>query len=104
VATSSITHTVKDASGTGLAGISVIATLSGPAFLTSDGSQVATRKEYVTDGNGLVTLVLQKNADLTPATTHWRVEVLLSPKHGGPQRHTILSTVNQTLLASLTVT
>lgn len=99
--TFSVTHTVRDASATALPNVLVVANLNKNAFRTTGGAQVARRKEYTTDANGLVTMVLEANADMTPTDTWWTVQVDLPVEHGGPQVFTARSTANQTLLESL---
>lgn len=88
MATSNITHVIKDPSGTVMAGIEVIARLSRSA-VRSDDSQVGRVERGVTDATGTVVLTLERTADMTPNSTYWAVEIKMPASQGGPEVHTI---------------
>lgn len=94
-----VSHIVKLKDSSPLANINVIARLSKPGFRV-DKSQIPQTIPFKTNVDGSVLLNLERNVDITPAGTHWIVEIQLPTKYGGPQLHTISATIAQSLQAS----
>lgn len=103
MATSTITNTITDPSGTAVANVRVIVrTCPRGSFRTADGSEVAPTVETTTNASGVWSLSLERNSGITPANSYYEVEEQLPINKGGPRHYTIqVGSSNQTLLAAL---
>lgn len=105
MATSTITHTVTDGSGSPVgAGYEVEALLMpGNAFRASSGTGIARRVTTTTDSSGSFSLSLEQQSNIvTPANTWWQISIALPDSKGGPQVYAIsVGAAGATLFASL---
>lgn len=102
MATSAITNTIQDPSGTALADVTVIARLKpGPGF-RPDFTEIAQIESTTTDSNGKWTLTLERTAGIIPANSWWEIEEQIPESSGGPRVWTIsVGSSAATLYASL---
>lgn len=103
MATATITNTITTPGGTAVGGVRVTAALEPvPGFRTSDSVELADTVETYSNASGVWSLTLEKNADITPANTYYRI-VEHVPVNGRIQRRVWNAsvTVSQGLLASL---
>jgi hypothetical protein len=103
MATSTISNTCTDPSGVAVASVTVKATLVPAlrAFRTGPATEVAAVVSTVSNGSGAWSLVLERNADITPAGTYYIVEEQIPAASGGPRFYEILvGASDQTLLAA----
>lgn len=103
MATSTISNTLTDASGNGLAEVEVIVRLvPRGAFRTDTGTEIAPIVRTTTDVNGAWSLVLEEQANITPSNSFYEVEERIPNRYGGPRKHTFeVGASNATLHASL---
>jgi hypothetical protein len=74
MATSALSNTILDPSGSPVAGARVVARLlPTPGFRTSGGSEVAGQVETDTNASGAWSLTLERNADITPENTFYEI-------------------------------
>lgn len=79
MATSVVSSTIVDPSGTPVPDIEVIARLQpGPGFRNSDKSEIAESARDTTDAAGDWSLALERNADILPAGTWYEIEERLT--------------------------
>jgi hypothetical protein len=102
MATSTITNTITDAGGTPAAGIPVVITLMPGSGFRGDASEVARITRTTTDSNGLWSVALERNADISPSGTYYQVveKVPFAERKWNLQ----VGSSNQTLFAALTTT
>jgi hypothetical protein len=100
MSTVSITHKLTDPSGTAVVGMFVAVRLNRPGFRTSDGSEIIGPESVASNGTGDVTLVLERNADISPANTWYIATEEVSENLGGRKVYAFKATVNQSLNAS----
>lgn len=103
MATSIISNTVTNPSGTALEGVPVVVRLvPGGGFRISDSSEVTPKVTTVTDSSGDWSLVLEENANITPANSYYEVEEQLTAAQGGPRKFTFeVGAADSTLYAAL---
>lgn len=101
--TSVISNTCLTATGEGLAGVEVTATLwPGPGFRVADDSEVAGVVRTDTDATGDWSLALEETAGISPAETAYVIEEKFPDRHGGPRVYLIqVGADDATLLESL---
>lgn len=107
MATSALTNTIKDPSGTAVSGAVIVATLRpGPGFRTADGSEISEREQTITDGTGSWSLTLERNEDVYPAGSYWSIEEHVPDAFGGARTWkasvgTVAANLRASLLAEL---
>jgi hypothetical protein len=100
VATSTITGIIKDASGTGIQGVTITARLRPAGFRTSDYAELVD-KSTTTDVNGAWSLSLERNADISPAGTYYEIEEQVPSSSGGGRQWAINADASGALFARL---
>lgn len=100
---STITGTIKDPAGGAVASVPVICRLMPTGgFRTADGTEVAREVRTTTNAGGVYTLVIERNAGITPANTYYEVTELIPAVNGGPKVWNIsVGASDQTVLAAL---
>lgn len=103
MATSTISNTIKDLNGDPVEGVVVIVRLlPGTGFRIAEGTEIAPQDTTVTDSNGLWSIALEQQANITPADTGYEVEEQIPDAKGGPKFHSIqVGSSSATLKASL---
>lgn len=103
MATSTISNTVTGPTGTVVSGARVVARLMPSAgFRVDTFSEVARVVETVTNGSGAWSLALERNTNITPASTYYQITELIPNSSGGPRVWNIsVGASNQTVLAAL---
>lgn len=103
MATSNITNTILDPSGTAVEGVLVVCRLMPTAGFREDtGAEVARVEQTVTDSNGAYTLTLERNANITPDNTWYQITELIPDSKGGKRVWNVsVGASNQTVLAAL---
>lgn len=103
MATSTISNTIEDPSGGDVEGIAVTVTLMPTAgFRVSDAVEVARTVSTTTDTNGAWSLALERNSNITPANTYYRVVEEIPASQGGRRTWNIqVGASNQTVSAAL---
>ncbi len=104
MATSTISSTITDLSGTALEGVVVTAVLKpdGQAFRVSDSSSIASEDRTTTNASGQWSLVLEENDNIDPDGSFYLVTEHMPPENGGPKTYAIEVGANDaTLHASL---
>lgn len=103
MATSTISNTLEDPSGGDVEGIAVTVTLMPTAgFRVSDAVEVARTVSTTTDVNGAWSLALERNSNITPANTYYRVVEEIPASQGGRRTWNIqVGASNQTVSAAL---
>jgi hypothetical protein len=105
MATSVINNTITDPSGTVVGSVPVTATLmpsAGTGFRTASGTEIAAIESTTSDGAGAWSLTLERNADITPSGTYYRIDESIPAASGGPRTWYIsVGASNQSLLAAL---
>ncbi len=103
MATSVISGTIQDSSGTALANVQVTAVLRPrPAFVTATGVELSSILSTVTDASGVWSLTLTEQADITPANSYYEITERISERYGGAVTHRIsVGANNTTVFASL---
>lgn len=107
MATSAITNTITDPTGTPLVGVTVNARLkpNGGGFRVSDSSEATTLVTTTTNGSGVWTLNLERNANITPGNSYYEVEERIPDTSGGSRTWVIqVGASNQSVYASLVST
>lgn len=100
MSTATLTNTIKDPSGTAQAGVVIEAVLMPSSAFRTDHSEVVRYESTTTDVNGVWTLTLERNDQMTPDGTYWQIiEKVNSPL--GPCVWACLVTTNSTLQAAL---
>lgn len=101
MATSNITGTTEDPSGDPVGNVTLIFRLKPRGFRIDDGVEIAPVVEVESDANGLFTIALERQANITPENTVYEVEEQIPDANGGPAFHTIqVGAANATLKAS----
>jgi hypothetical protein len=104
MATSVISNTITDPSGTALSGVRVVARLVPAPCFRADASEISPLEETETDGSGGWSLTLEETAGITPEDTYYEVVEYIPRASGGTRRHTIqVGASNQSLYAALVV-
>lgn len=101
MATSTISNTIEDPSGTPIEGVRVVAKLmpSG-GFRTADAVEVARYVETTTDASGDWSLSLERNAGITPSNSYYQITEYVP---GDPATWLVsVGSSNQTVLAAQT--
>lgn len=75
MATSTISGSVIDGSGTALEGIRVVARLSAAGYKEDNGDEISPSVETETDSSGDWSLALERNTNVQPDGTYWKIEV-----------------------------
>ncbi len=103
MATSRITNTIKDASGTAIPSVPVqVRLMPSGGFRISDFTEVARLDSTSTDATGFWSLDLERNANITPANSWYEVTELVPDSAGGKRVWFIaVGDSDQSLLASL---
>lgn len=103
MATSTISNTVKDPTGAVVADAKIIIRLAPcGGFRVTEGTEVAQRYETVTDTNGLWSITLERNSNITPANTYYEVEEQIPLSRGGSKRWIFqVGATNQSLSAAI---
>lgn len=103
LATSTISNTITGPTGTAIANVRVIAKLMPSAGFRIDAfSEVARTVEATSDANGLWSLALERNSNISPANTYYQVTELIPDASGGRRIWNIsVGASNQTVLAAL---
>lgn len=102
MATSTISNTIKDPTGTAVAGVPVIVRLKGGSFRITEGTEIAREERTETDVNGLWSLDLERNSNIDPTGTYYTVEEQVPDERGGRRVFTfIVGATNQVLKAAL---
>ena len=106
MATSVITGTIQDPTGTALANVKVNAVLRPrPAFVTATGVELAATVSTTTNASGVYTFTLTRTADITPADSYYEITEYIPDIYGGVTKHVIqVGAVGATVYASLTNT
>jgi hypothetical protein len=75
MASSTISNTIIDVNGDAVVGARIIARLKpGPGFRVTEGTELAPETETETDANGLWSLALERNSNISPAGTSYEIE------------------------------
>jgi hypothetical protein len=70
-----ISNTIVDVNGDAVVGARIIARLKpGPGFRVTEGTELAPETETETDANGLWSLALERNSNISPAGTSYEIE------------------------------
>lgn len=101
--TSTISNTILDLSGTAVADVLVVVTLMPSAGFREDTfTEVARSVTTTTDSNGLWSLALERNSNITPEGTYYIVDEHIPASKGGATSNAIqVGDSNQTVLAAL---
>jgi hypothetical protein len=103
VATSTISNTVKDSSGTVIASVPVqVRLMPSGGFRTADFTEVARLVSTTTNSSGFWSLLLERNSTITPANSWYEVTEFVPESAGGKRVWNIaVGASDQNLLASL---
>jgi hypothetical protein len=103
LATSRITNTIKDPSGTAIASVPVqVRLMPAAGFRISDFTEVARLDATTTDSTGFWSLDLERNSNITPANSWYEVTEQVPDSAGGKRVWFIaVGDSDQSLLASL---
>lgn len=103
MATSRISNTIKDPSGTAIASVPVQARLMPSAgFRISDFTEVARIESTTTDSSGFWQMDLERNSNITPSNSWYEVTELIPDASGGKRVWLIaVGDSDQSLLGSL---
>lgn len=106
MATSTITNTITGPTGTAVASCPVEITLMPvPGFRTATDAEVARQVIVVANSSGVWTAALERNADITPANTYYRIVEKIPLSQGGPRTWNIqVGAVSTSLYAALITT
>lgn len=104
MATSVISNTITDPSGTAVSGVLVTATLMPTGgFRTSAASEVARTVTTTSNGSGAWTLTLERNSDITPSGTWYEIVEQIPASAGGRRVWNVtVGSSDQSVLAALT--
>lgn len=116
MATSNISNTILDLSGSAVSDVVVVARLKpGPGFRIYEGTEVASQVTTTSASNGAWTLTLEQNEPASPAVatklgispsgSYYEIEEQIPDAKGGLKSWTVtVGTVSQTLYAALVTT
>ena len=103
MATSTISNTILDPSGTAVASVTVTARLKPQGGFREDTFTEVTRQESTTsDVNGAWSLTLEENDNITPTGTYWEITEDIPDSAGGPTTYAVsVGASDQTVYAAL---